>query len=220
MKSTQLYDFTLAAGGSQVILADANFYKVLTSTGDLKITRDGGSTVRPMRAGRGEREVDFQRLTVTDISGAPNSGTIVVGDSNFIDDTIVLSSAINTRPESAGGSFLLSSAIVANNPDTVFSAASNTAGAIVLYASFSVFGNAVAPSAGFLHKATAPTTSIDGSPVLISGMTDSSSGASCVSAAQLGIAQLVPAGQGLFFISDAAGTAGGGSYRGCRYKLL
>lgn len=212
MKSTQLYDFTLAANSSQVILADANFYKILTATGDVAITRDGGSTVRPMRAGRGEREVDFQRLTIRDISGAPNSGTIVVGDSNFIDDTIVLSSAINVRPESASGFWSDNSTAAANTAITVFTPASNTGGVILLTASAV---DAVGIPQAFIAKASAPTTVIDGE--VITYQTSSIGVASGV-AISLQQAQLIPAGKGLYFISGTAG--GAGWARAARWKNL
>lgn len=219
MKSTQLYDFTLAANGSQVILADANFYKILTATGDVAITRDGGSTVRPMRAGRGEREVDFQRLTIRNISGAPNSGTIVVGDSNFIDDTIVLSSAINVRPEAHSGFFSDTSVIVANTPLTVFTPGQNSAGAILLNADASFYDNVSSASAVFVAKASLPTTIIDGAIVVGSKLAFNG-------AAQTGHSltlpgpQYIPAGLGLYYISNTAQAAATNNYRACRYKLL
>ncbi len=218
MKSTQLYDFTLTANGSQVILADANFYKVLTSTGDLKITRDGGSTVRPMRAGRGEREVDFQRLTITDISGAPNSGTIVVGDSNFIDDTIVLSSAINVRPEVQSGFFNDQSALTANTPITVFAPGSNVNGAIVDTAQIAEFSTVNIIKA-FVAKASAPASVIDGTPVISSAPTGSIS-TSIFFSATLPKSIYLSAGQGLYLICNTTVGATALTVHACRYKLL
>jgi len=219
MKSTQLYDFTLAAGGSQVILADANFYKILTATGDLKITRDGGSTVRPMRAGRGEREVEFKALIVTDISGAPNSGTIVVGDSNFIDDTIVLSSAINVRPEVQSGFFSDASALVANTPITVFTPAANVNGAILLNANISwADGGALGHYEVFISKASAPANTQDGS-ILLSASTRVYT-ATTAGWEILQKEQFIAAGQGLYFMDEVALGVGINSRRSCRYKLL
>jgi hypothetical protein len=218
MKSTQLYDFTLAAGGSQVILADANFYKILTATGDLKITRDGGSTVRPMRAGRGEREVEFKSLIVTDISGAPNSGTIVVGDSNFIDDTIVLSSAINVRPEVQSGFFNDQSGFTANTPLTVFAPASNVNGAIVDTAQIGEFSNTNIIIA-FIAKASAPASVIDGTPVLSSAPTGSIS-TNIFYSGNLPKSIYLAAGQGLYLICNATIGATGVTVHACRYKLL
>lgn len=214
MKTTTLYDFTLTAGGSQRIEADANFYKILTATGDVSITRNGGSTVKPMRAGRGERNVEFLSLTIKDLSGAPNSGTILVGDSDFIDDTIVLSSAINVRPEAATGVYKSNTPLAALTPDTVFTPGLNTGGAIILSASY-WSGNTVAvPQGTFLSKSgAAPTNMIDGNPIL-QGIDASWSFAA---AAALRIPQFVPAGEGLYFMNTVTENT---ALRHVRYKLL
>jgi hypothetical protein len=218
MKATQLYDFTLVANGSQVILADANFYKVLTSTGDLKITRDGGSTVRPMRAGRGEREVEFQRLTITDISGATNSGTIVVGDSNFIDDTIVLSSAINVRPEAQSGFYSMTATLAANTPEQIFSPASNVNGAILLTADCTCYDNSANGVEVFIAKTSAPSSITDGSILAMSKA--GTIGTFLASNITLPSPQFIEAGKGLYFMATRTFTATAQSMRACRYKLL
>lgn len=219
MKSTQLYDFTLSANGSQVILADANFYKVLTSTGDLQITRDGGSTVRPMRAGRGEREVPFQRLTIRDISGASNSGTIVVGDSNFIDDTIILSSAINVRPEAPSSNYKSSASLAANTAEVVFLPAANTGGVIVQNINFLATNGASAlPGAVFLAKASAPTTNTDGDAICSSSFVNTLSGTNYYEGGTLPQPQYIAAGLGLYFIAGSAVLAG--YLRTARWKAL
>lgn len=213
MKTTTLYDFTLTAGGAQIILADANMYKVLTATGDISVTRDGGATIKPLRAGRGERNVAFTRLILRDLSGAPNSGTILVGDSDFIDDTIVLSSAINVRPEAASGSYASITAAAFNAADTVFTAAANTGGAIVLYAHATSGNDTTAPSGGFIAKATAPTTAIDGQ--IIAGLV---AGGGNVSICELKSPQFIPAGLGLYYLTNVTETYA--KSRSCRYKLL
>jgi hypothetical protein len=217
MKSTQLYDFTLAAGGSQVILADANFYKILTATGDLKITRDGGSTVRPMRAGRGEREVEFKSLIVTDISGAPNSGTIVVGDSNFIDDTIVLSSAINVRPEVGSGFFTDNSAAAANTAITIFTPASNTNGVIILNAEASEETAGTACFGGFIAHTSAPANTTTGENIASLLYVAQVSGGRNFSA-KLNTPALIAAGKGLYYLASAAPSTNG--LRSARWKNL
>ena len=48
---------------------------------------DGGSSLSPLYAGQGQRK-EFQRLTVTDKSGAANVVLIIVADDDFIDDRI------------------------------------------------------------------------------------------------------------------------------------
>lgn len=216
-KVTTLYDFTLTANGSQEILADADFYKVLTSSGDLSITRDGGSTIKPLRAGRGERNVPFLRLMVRDLSGAPNSGTILVGDSDFIDDTIVLSNAINVRPEVASGSYSSSSNLVANTPDAVFTAAANANGALILTATTTNDSTSGFCGVTLISKATSlPATIHDGQTYLREK--SQSQGSSWQSySADLPKEQYVPAGHGLYWISTLNTTV---NSRACRYKLL
>ena len=218
MKTTTLYDFTLTANGSQVILADANMYKVLTATGDIAVTRDGGATIKPLRAGRGEKNVPFQRLILRDLSGASNSGTILVGDSDFIDDTIVLSSAINVRPEPITGNWKDTAATTANTAVQVFAAASNTGGAIIYQAAYSEMTSSASPCA-FLAKATAPANTTDGEVVLAGGNSFYSNGSNDWVANELKTPQFVAAGLGLFYISPNSGIVSRG-YRNCRYKLL
>lgn len=211
-KVTTLYDFTLTANGSQQIQADANFYKILTASGDVSITRDGGSTVKPMRAGRGERNVQFLTLTIRDLSGAPNSGTILVGDSDFIDDTIVLSSAINIRPEAASGNFRSGSALAANTPEVVFNPGSNTGGAIIFTASYQDTGGSI--STLIAKSGVPPASAFDGEVVAMSKLVTTGNYQNI----DLQYPQFIAAGLGLYFINGGASSAPYG--RACRYKLL
>lgn len=87
-RSTKIYTLTLAPGVAQVLLVNGSFYKVLSATGPISVTRDDGSTVSPLLPGRGERDVEFARLTVVDLSGGVNVVQIIVGDSSFTDDRV------------------------------------------------------------------------------------------------------------------------------------
>lgn len=215
MKTTTLYDFTLTANGAQSILADANFYKVLTATGDISVTRDGGATIKPLRAGRGERNVPFQRLVIRDLSGAPNSGTILVGDSDFIDDTIVISSAINTRPESSSGTFSTVAASAAGTPVTALAPASNTGGLIVQAAYISDYQPSSGAIAWIAHTAL-PSAVTDGEIVLSAETKAAPAGA--YTGAQLSAPIFISSGKGLYLYPTVAGTA---SYlKSIRWKLL
>lgn len=214
-KVTTLYDFTLTANGSQQIQADANFYKILTASGDVSITRDGGSTVKPMRAGRGERNVQFLTLTIRDLSGAPNSGTILVGDSDFIDDTIVLSSAINLRPEAISGFYASTVALAAVSSTPVFLPGANTGGAIVMSAEFlSINAGAVAVNS-YVANTAAPANAADGD--VICQTTSSGAGGATHAMGSLKNSAFIPAGKGLYYFNTTAET---GALRSCRYKLL
>ncbi len=216
MKTTTLYDFTLTAGGSQRIEADANFYKILTATGDVSITRNGGSTVKPMRAGRGERNVDFLTLTIKDLSGAPNSGTILVGDSDFIDDTIVLSSSLTVRPEAESGNWTQQGfAMAANTPITVFAPGVNTAGVLLLSAGLSIYDGTQQVAAGFVAKSSAPANITDGSMML-----QGKWGGGSVVQGELPKEQFIPAGRGLYLISTGGIAANLYTLANARWKAL
>lgn len=86
-RAAQIYDFTLAAGASVEILAEGSYYRILSATGALEVKRDGGSRLAPLYPGQGERD-EFKRITIRDLSGAANSGFIIVADGSFIDDRI------------------------------------------------------------------------------------------------------------------------------------
>ena len=85
-RAAKIYDFSMAAGGVSVILANGGYYKILSSLGAVEVTRGGGSRVQ-LQAGQGERE-EFTRLTIKDASGALNSGLVLVGEGSFIDDRV------------------------------------------------------------------------------------------------------------------------------------
>lgn len=84
-RAAQVYDFSVAAGELAVILAEGSYYRILTSTGAVSVRRDDGSRVGPLLEGQGERNSPFQRLTIQDLSGAANSGTVLVCDGDFVD---------------------------------------------------------------------------------------------------------------------------------------
>lgn len=217
-KVTTLYDFTLPANGSQQVQADANFYKILTASGDVSITRDGGSTVKPMRAGRGERNVQFLTLTIRDLSGAPNSGTILVGDSDFIDDTIVLSNAISVRPESVSGTYSVSAALAANTAVEVLAPGGNTAGLIVMAAGCTNESTTGLAGVTLIAKAGAAPTTIHQGDVLLREMNFGQGSSWQSYGAQLSTPQFVAAGLGLYWISTLVTPAA--STRHVRWKAL
>lgn len=84
-RAAQVYDFTLGAGQLVEILAEGSYYRILTATGALQVQRDDGSRVGPILEGQGERNSPFKRLTLRDLSGAANSGTVLVCDGDFVD---------------------------------------------------------------------------------------------------------------------------------------
>ncbi|MBD5803860.1 hypothetical protein AZOA_33010 [Azoarcus sp. Aa7] len=83
----RIYDFTLTAGGMQRLPVVGDFFKVLSSTGTINVNVDTGASLDLM-PGQGLREFNFNTLTITDKSGAANSGKILVGFSGMIDDRV------------------------------------------------------------------------------------------------------------------------------------
>lgn len=83
----RIYDFTLIAGGMQRLPVVGDFFKVISATGVINVNVDTGATLDLM-PGQGLRELNFNTLTITDKSGAANSGKILVGFSGMIDDRV------------------------------------------------------------------------------------------------------------------------------------
>ena len=86
-RAAQIYKFDLAAGASSVMLVEGGFYKVLSASGTIKVSREGGSAIGPILPGQGERE-DFKRLTINNTSGAANAGFILIADRSFEDTRV------------------------------------------------------------------------------------------------------------------------------------
>jgi len=88
MRGSQTYPFSLAAGGSIPILCNGSYFKLITCTGAIEVTGDKFGRTGNILAGQGLRGAEFNRLTITDKSGAPNIGVIFVADEDFVDDRI------------------------------------------------------------------------------------------------------------------------------------
>lgn len=95
MKAFKVYPFVLAAGGSQVILADASYVRVLNSTGNVALSLDDIGPFGPIAAGQGfnlaanpQGQASFRRVLITDLSGSANAGNLIVADSSFVDQTL------------------------------------------------------------------------------------------------------------------------------------
>lgn len=231
MKQLQLYDFNLAAGESMNLPVQGAYVRVISCTGNINIIADTFGKLGPISRGQGLEKSTYNRLTIQDASGAPNVGTILVSESNFIDQTlygsialagaVALDSAtlaaleqINVRPEAPTGFYAANGALAANTADPVFLAAANTNGAILLSAYVNET-DAAAASAAFVAKATAPATVIDGEVIFGTAHSNVVLGSN-----QLALAQYIPAGKGLYFICTVATTVAAQNNRSCRYKLL
>lgn len=104
-RTAKIYAFSLAANASQTILAEGSFYRIQSSTSTVEVTRNTGSSL-DLLAGQGEKDAEFNRLTIRDRSGAANTGLILIADNNFVDDRVigVSDAAEINRGKSIGGS--------------------------------------------------------------------------------------------------------------------
>lgn len=86
MQAVRYYDFTLGAGGSQVITAEGAYFRVQSATGALNITVEGAGTIPSMLVGQGLKDIAFKRLVIQDASGSANVGQILIAGKEFVDN--------------------------------------------------------------------------------------------------------------------------------------
>lgn len=83
------YDFTVTPNGSQNIPASGSVVRVRSTTGQLRVSIDGGPGVK-LSAGQGFRLGDgqtFRDVTVRDVSGSGATGVLFIGDAGYEDQT-------------------------------------------------------------------------------------------------------------------------------------
>ena len=228
----QYYDFTLTAFGSQVLLVDAEYFRIQSQTGAVDVVVEGFGSLPGLLTGQGIKDTPFKRLVIRDASGAGNVGKILVASQEFVDNrtygvqtisggTLDLASTTIVqlnRPQAQSGFFSDQSVIVANTPVTVFSPGANTNGALLLSADANFYDNVNSGTSVFISKASAPASVIDGSILTGSFFTIVQTNAG--TQIRLPKEQYIAAGQGLYFIANHAMPSNTNSYRACRYKLL
>ena len=115
----KIYDFTLAAGGSQTILVESDYFRVMTAAGVIDVIGDTFGTLPALQAGQGLQNTSYKRLTIRDASGAPNTGTILCSGDLFIDNrtlgSVSLIPATNSFVQLAAAVTNVSSVIDAAN---------------------------------------------------------------------------------------------------------
>lgn len=132
---------------------------------------------------------------------------------------ITISNTITTIEDgySYGASYKSATALAANTPDLIFSAAANVNGAIIQMASFNEFYAALVSGLGvYLAKSTAPTSITDGD-VIVSANNASGYASQTFVAGFLNHAVKIAAGKGLYFITGVTQTT---SSRSVLYTLL
>lgn len=227
----QTYDFTLAAGGSIQIPAAGEFFRVQSATGKVDVISEFG-LLKGLTAGQGARS-PFQRLAIKDASGAANSGTIIVGSAEFIDNQLILAaggaialdamtiSKLAPTPPTPSGWYISNTTQNPNIATQIVAPSANLNGLMVIDAAFSLTPySGQDTSFAFVAQSAAPTSLIDGLQVL-GVQTAQLMGAQTYACAKLGSPIMLPAGLGLYFVTGTAYANGGtGNYRSCSYKIL
>lgn len=163
----------------EITSATAQTVVVVIADGHVKYDRFSGS-------------VSVSNLPATQ----PVSGSVSV--SNLPATQPVSGSVANTSPEQAqiyGASYKSVTGMAANSPDTIFTAAQNANGAVIHRADLYNYGG-TGVRFSLLAKATAPTSVIDGDVIAVSKHIATDSFATVEKPIK------IPAGKGLFYISD------------------
>jgi hypothetical protein len=213
MLSFKPYDFALPAGGSQTILAIGSYFRIQSSSGAVSVTVDGIGTLPSLLAGQGFKGVKYQRLLLTDVSGALNVGTILTASDEFIDNRTYGVNSLDAatilsiqKPLAETGNYASGAATVANTPVTLFTPGSNANGAILLSASaqWENNGGNILTLQSFLAKSSAPATPFDGSVCLATQYVGYVGSGNSWGNSVLPKELFIAAGLGLYFISDTA----------------
>lgn len=93
MIPVQQYTFTIPAGGAFPQQCMGRYFRIQAASGTLKVVGDNFGNMGLLAPGQGlrmrEKDQPFQRLTFIDTSGAANNVTVIVADSDFIDNTLL-----------------------------------------------------------------------------------------------------------------------------------
>lgn len=231
---------TLIAGEPQEFYEVADFFRLLSAVGPLTVEfYNGGREVsEAVGVSKGYAEkfdrgtFDRVRLlsaTTQAVQFVTRLGNVVQYDAAPIGDTAIVSSVpldlTNAtkkeliRPEPWTGSYFASSALAANTAEVVFTAAANVNGAIVHalqsrnYAAFGAYE-------AFMAKATAPASIADG--VILAGSRLGFWNGATNNASEIESREkiFVPAGLGVWFISNILMVNTLGNMRTARFQLL
>lgn len=85
--ATRIYTQIIPANAVDILNVAGGFYKVLETTGDIEISRQGGNAIGPIRAGQGER-AQFSTLIVRNLTATQVTARILIADESFEDTRI------------------------------------------------------------------------------------------------------------------------------------
>ena len=226
LQGLQIYTYTLAPNASVQIPAQNQNFFILSATGTLGVWGDTFGHFDGLTYGQGLNNVPFNRLILSDQSGASNTIKILLSPGQFTNQILQSIVSINSaqvlqliRPEQSSGNYKSASAIAANTPDVIFTPAANVNGALILSANF--LTNCTASTfamPSMIAKNAAPGSVIDGEVVLCASNVSLNGAANFYEGGSLTQEVFIPAGLGLYFITAQAVAAN--ALRACRFKLL
>lgn len=195
-KQLDLGQISQLLAGLEVTLGDIADTRAAFDRVELDIT--GPDTVA-VGIGNGQARYNRSQGTVQVVGTVPVSGPLT--------DAQLRASVVDVRerPEAPTGFLSSTGSIAANTPITLVSPAANTNGVIFQFAACSDL-NATTIEMVFLHKASAPTTIYDGTPLCVSDIVGLTTTQYAMNG-RLETPAFVPAGQGIYYITGAAGTS-------------
>lgn len=224
--------YRIQAGERIEIAASGNYVRVRKSAVELIIENGEKNEIVEVSEGDDFEFSPFKNLYITNagattetikltISSGKKAGSAKVGGSVAIVGAVELGAnslaalervdlnAVTSdllRFETYGASYKSTTALAANTADTIFTAAANVNGAIIHSAQFADFnaGTATNGGGGFLAKATAPATVLEGDSILGVDTFAVYSAAVTMGLGSLKNPVKIPAGKGLFFITGVA----------------
>lgn len=230
---------TLAANEMRPINVNGEFFFLRFAqypVAEIKLTDRNGGTVSILEDAvttDWDRSGPFERVEITNGAtpqtiyfryGNGDTGSNVfsgnvTGSIVSLDAPTIAALIARQYPPVSTGSVMSTAALSANTPITIFTPAANVNGAILLSADISEF-DATQSAAGFVAKASAPTSVTDGEPIFMSRMIGAYATTNHYFGGSLSKEQYIAPGLGLYFIRTVALAASNGVFRACRVKLL
>ncbi|MBN8506130.1 MAG: hypothetical protein J0L58_16825 [Burkholderiales bacterium] len=97
MSATKTYSFSVPSGGSYILNAVGNFFRIESCSNNLTVKADGVD-LQGLNAGDGLRGVQFSRLQFTDEGGSANAVVVVVSSGEPLSAPITNTSIFSTVP--------------------------------------------------------------------------------------------------------------------------
>lgn len=91
MKSTRVYDFSLAANGAFQLPVTGSFFRIMSLSVNgaaIEVQGDTFGNIYPLFVGQGMKNQKFGALNLVNRSGNAVSGTLLVSDGELVDDRI------------------------------------------------------------------------------------------------------------------------------------